>query len=212
MRLLTCMLVVVLLVGAASAATVPTSKGDKAMVFTFHGLNDLDLTGYGHEWGVGMRYYISDMGAIRAGLEFGQDSWTEKGLAEGVEDRENKESSFGLELNYERHLEAACKSVSPYLGAGGGFWSWKSEDEVFATRANPKWTETESGFYVQAIAGFEWGFTECMTLGGEYELGWASGSWKDEYDNGEGSTETVDEEDFSFMGFNTASLFLSVYW
>jgi len=216
MRLLTCVLVaLIMVVGTASAASpVHTEKGDKAMVFTFHGLGELGLSGYGDDWGLGLRYYLSDMNALRAGLLFGMSSFTEKGIAEGEADLEDSESAFGIDLNYERHLGAPCASVSPYIGGGIGYWSWSGEFENIdlASRDNPKITEDESGFYFQGIAGFEWGFTDCMTLGGEYQLGWASGSWKQEYDPVEGETQTWDEEEFSFMGFHTASVFLSVYW
>jgi opacity protein-like surface antigen len=214
MRLLTCMLVVLVLVGSAAAATVPTSKGDKAMMFMFYGLGDLDLDGYGHSYGVGMRYYIADMSAIRAGITFGQDSWTEKAVDEGDQDLENKHSSIGFELTYEKHLEAPCPSISPYIGAGAGYSRWKSEDENFnyGGRAVPVLIEQETDLSVHAVAGFEWGFTDCMTLGGEYKLGWESDTYKAEYDSGEGATITLEEDDYSTMGFGTAAVYLSIYW
>ncbi len=42
------------------------------MVFMFNGFDDLGLGGYGGYYGIGMRYYIADMTAIRGGLEFGK--------------------------------------------------------------------------------------------------------------------------------------------
>jgi opacity protein-like surface antigen len=216
MRLLTCMLiVVVLLVGAASAASpVPTSKGDKAMIFMFRGLDRLGLKGYGDCWGVGMRYYISDMNALRGGVIFGNDKYTDKSQVEGGDDYEYTESEYGVDINYERHLEAPCKSVSPYLGAGIGYFSWKSEEPYAgeAARDYDKYTQKQSGFDVHALAGFEWGFTDCMTLGGEYMLGFSSGSYKEEANYVGGDTSTLSEQDHSWMGFGTASVYLSVYW
>jgi opacity protein-like surface antigen len=212
MRLLTCLLILVLLVGTATAASpVPTSKGDKAMVFKFRGLADLDLKGYGDCWGVGMRYYFSDMNAIRAGITFGNDNWTQKAQVEEGDDYEYKESEIGFEANYERHLEAPCASVSPYIGAGFAYYKWKNEEPYVGTRDYAKDICEESGLDVHAIAGFEWGFTECMTLGGEYQLGFFSGSYTEEVDSG-GETTTIDEEEYSWMGFSTAALYLSVYW
>jgi len=212
MRLLTCTLVVLLLVGTAfAAAPVHTDKGDKAFVFGFHGLNDLDLGGPVGEWSVGMRYYISDMNALRGVLSFGNDSYTDKGLEEGEDDYEWNESEIGFGIAYERHLEAPCASVSPYLGAGAGYWRWSEEYPVEGTRDYPVETEEASGFVLYGMAGFEWGFTECMTVGGEYQLGFESGSWSDEVEYS-GDSTTIDEEEWSWMGFSTASVFLSVYW
>ncbi len=212
MRLLTCVLIVALVASVAMAASpVPTSAGDKAMVFMFRGLDDLGLKGYGDCWGVGMRYYISDMNALRGGLIFGNEKVTYKAQEEGEDDLEETESEMGVEINYERHLEAPCKSVSPYIGAGIGYWKWKCETPAVYTRDYPTYTEEESGFYLQALAGFEWGFTDCMTLGGEYQLGMASGSYDETSEYG-GDTTTLSEEEFSWMGFGTASVYLSVYW
>jgi Outer membrane protein beta-barrel domain len=181
------------------------------MIFKFEGLADLDLHGVGDCWGVGMRYYISDMNAIRAGLIFGNDKVTLKAQEEGEDDLEDTESEYGVEIGYERHLEAPCASVSPYLGAGLTYYNWKDEYPMLGTREYAKETETESGFDLHAMAGFEWGFTECMTLGGEYQLGFFSGSYKDE-GSYQGNTTTFQEDDYSWMGFSTAALYLSVYW
>ena len=212
MRLLTCMLILVLLVGtAAAAAPVHTDKGDKAMVFGFSGLGELGLSGPYDAWSVGMRYYISDMNAIRAGLTFGRDKSTMKAQGEGQDDLEQTESEYGFAVGYERHLEAPCASVSPYLGGQIGYYSWKDEYPVVGTRDYPVETESDSGFHVAALAGFEWGFTECMTLGGEYQLGMCSGTYKDEIDSG-GESYTLVEEEYSWTGFSTESVFLSVYW
>lgn len=208
MRLLTCLLVIVLLAGvAAAAAPVHTDKGDKAMIFGFSGLGELGLSGPFDEWSVGMRYYISDMNAIRADLTFGSDKWTLKGEED---DFDHTESEYGVGLGFEHHLEAPCNSVSPYLGGGAYYYSWKDE-YPYVSRDYTIETESESGFGLYGMAGFEWGFTECMTLGGEYELGFSSGSYKDEVDNGS-ETVTLEEDDYSWMGFSTASVFLSVYW
>jgi hypothetical protein len=59
--------------------------------------------------------------------------------------------------------------------------------------------------------GFEWAFTGCMTLGGEYQLGLWKYSGETEEDIG-GATDTYDEYEGSFMGVGTASVYLSVYW
>jgi opacity protein-like surface antigen len=215
MRLLVCimcMLAVLALAGtAAAAAPVHTDKGDKAMIFEFVGLSDLSLNGYDQSWGVGMRYYFSDMNAIRAGIVFGNQKYTLKAQEEGQDDLENKENEYGIDVTYEHHLKAPCASVSPYIGGALGIFTWKNEYPAGGARDYAKETEKENGYFGGACAGFEWGFTDCMTLGAEYRVGLFSENYKDEVSSG-GSTYTLSETTTSFTGFSTSMLFLSVYW
>lgn len=207
-------IVLVLLVGVAHAATVPTAQGDKAMVFMFSGLDDLGLGGYPGYYGFGMRYYIGAGTAIRGGLTFGRETLTEESDMEGYDDEEWTDSVMGIDVVYERHLEGPCPSVSPYWGVGAGFLSETSE-YIYPIGPDATGTTTDkfSGMKAYGVLGFEWGFTDCMTLGGEYQLGWLSGSGETELDTeGERRSETVDEWNGSAMGFSAASVYLSVYW
>jgi len=191
---------------ALAAAEVPTSRGDKAMVFMFEGLTFLSADEYA-EYGVGMRYYISDGTAIRVGVQFGKDSWTDEDAAD---DWESKYNVYGVSAVYEKHLAGPCSSVSPYWGFGGEYSM--TSDELTENAAVPVVTTTtsRSGFAGFGVMGFEWGFTDCLTLGGEYKLGFESSSGKTERDDG---TVTTDNEyKTSFMGFATASVYLSVYF
>lgn len=210
MKLFIFAIIAVMLSGVAMAAEVPTSEGDKAMVFMFDGLADLGLDGYGGHYGIGMRYYIADMTAIRGGLVFGKWSETEEADMPGYEDRENTYTVYGLNAVYEKHLEGPCASISPYWGAGGAFFM--SSDE-YADEYGDGWTDKESGFGAFGVLGFEWAFTGCMTLGGEYQLGFWNWSGESEYDEDGGErTETCCKYNGSYMGFDTASVYLSVYW
>ncbi len=69
MKLFTFIVLAVMLVATtALAAEVPTSRGDKALVFMFSGFDNLSVQGYGGQYGFGMRYYIQGItsGAIKA--------------------------------------------------------------------------------------------------------------------------------------------------
>lgn len=199
-----------LLVGVAYAAEVPTSKGDKAMVFMFNGFDDLGLGGYPGEYGFGMRYYIADGTAIRGGVTLGKSSYVEES-DEGYDDEEWNDMMMGVNVVYERHLESPCPAVSPYWGVGVGFLS-ETNEHIYPTGPETSDTTTDkfTGLQVFGALGFEWGFTDCMTLGGEYELGWVSGSGETEYDDER--AETYGEWSGSFVGFTTASVYLSVYF
>ena len=128
MKLFTFVIVAMMISGIAMAAEVPTSEGDKAMIFDFDGLADLDLDGY-YSWGFGMRYYIADYTAIRGVVVFGNDSTTWESDDEGYADEENNWSMYGVEAVYEKHLETPCPSVSPYWGLGAGIEMFSDDSD-----------------------------------------------------------------------------------
>ena len=210
MKLFTFIVLAVMLVATtAMAAEVPTSRGDKAMVFMFNGLDDLSLEGYGGEYGIGMRYYIADGTAIRVGVAFGTESWTDEDEATDPDfDSEENDRTYAVSAIYERHMASPCSSVSPYWGIGAAYTSSYEEDK---DEAGDTVTDRESGFAGFAVMGFEWGFTDCLTLGGEYAAGFWSGSSETERVTG-GVSALSDEESESLMGFSTTSVYLSVYW
>ena len=204
MKLFTFIVLAVMLVAttALAAAEVPTSRGDKALVFMFNGLADLSTEGYG-AYGFGVRYYIADGTAIRLGVQLGKDTFKDDDFND-----EWRDSVYGVNAVYERHLAGPCSSVSPYWGIGAGYttYSYKYENDFGDT-----WTDSGTAFAGFGVMGFEWGFTDCLTLGGDYMLGFESWSSDTEADIG-GVTNTYNELSGTFMGFGTASVYLSVYW
>ena len=200
---------VMLMSTLAMAGEVPTAKGDKAMVFMFDGLANLGLDSYGGTYGFGMRYYIDDGAAIRGGIQYGNWSETLKADLEGYEDEENTYTVYGLSAIYEKHMEGPCPSVSPYWGVGGAYSSFADN---YKDEYGEEWTNNGTGFAGFGVMGFEWGFANCMTLGGEYQLGFWSWSGETEEEDPPGRTTTSHEFEGSFMGFSTASVYLSVYF
>lgn len=192
---------IITLAGPAAAAPIETKAGTKALVFQFSGLSDLGLSGY--QGGIGARYYFQDGMALRPGIDIGISSSKDK-----TEDPElkNTGTTLGLSLAVEKHL-AGAKSISPYIGAGAGFHYGKDKEEQGSAEATDKLTTVN----VAALAGFEWGFTESLSLGGEYSLGFATGSHKTEHKANNTTVTTVDESGM-MVGVSTASVFLSVNW
>ena len=223
MKLFTFVVIAVMISGIAMAAEVPTSQGDKAMVFMFHGMDDLGLGTYG-EYGVGMRYYIADGTALRFGLQFANHSATMEDrweVAGSMVDAELAETMYGLNVVYEKHLEGPCASVSPYWGVGGGFQMTSVEYTYWPLMYDEYWGEWEvrhdetdkmTRFGIFGALGFEWAFTGCMTLGGEYQLGYWSGSGETECPDEVDERDTCNKWSESWMSVDTASVYLSVYW
>ena len=123
-------------------------------------------------------------------------------------DWEDDYNTYGVTAVYEKHMAGPCSSVAPYWGLGAGFsaFSDKDTDDVGDT-----FTYSGSGYSFFGVLGFEWGFTNCMTFGGEYGLGFASSSTEYELDVG-GVANTFNEHEYTTVGFGTASVYLSVYW
>jgi hypothetical protein len=215
MKVFTLVFVILMLSGIAMAGgEVPMSMGDKAMVFMFDGLANLSIDGP-HPAGFGMRYYISDGTAIRGLVIVDRYSHVDEADEEGYADDEHNYTGYGLAAVYEKHMESMCPSVAPYWGLGAGF-EMASDEYVTATGPDGGTsTTTDKGtwFEVFGALGFEWAFTDCMTLGGEYQLGFWRGSGETELDSSSGSrSETYDKFSDTWIGFDTTSVFLSVYF
>jgi hypothetical protein len=197
-----------------------TSKGDKQLVFLFSGLSRMSLKPYFHPggfpdecfyesgyddcecWpcggGLGFRYFVNDGRAVRIGVNIAIGSWEVKDAWE------ESCTEFGLSLIYEKYLPH-IHSVAPYLGAGVGFTyakdNWKHADGDYEY----EWTSTI--FSVIGVAGFQWYFTDGMSLGGEYRPGF-------HYETGEETEdgETLGEISGYALNHRAASVFLGVHF
>jgi len=223
--LLTC-----ILIGTALAGGTPmTAKGDRQMVFLFSGLSRMTLSPYFHAdgfaaecfdgegencyedcypcgGGLGFRYFLNDDRAIRFGVNIAVGSWEEKDVWEQTC------MEFGFSLIYEKYLPH-IHSIAPYIGAGIGFTHAKVDYTEPAVDTSLEWKEEASGnaFHMMGVLGFQWYFTDGMSLGGEYRPGF-------HYESGE-ETFTYDGEEtgkneFSGYALNhrAASVFLGVHF
>lgn len=193
------MALVFALVSPVDAAPIETKAGTKAMVFQFSGLSDLGLGRY--SGGIGMRYYMSDDMAIRPGVQLGYSKYKDKNTDP---EAETSMMNVGANVTLEKHL-ASAKSISPYIGAQAGVSYSQDKD----TQGDNEAKDKMMSFGVGGVLGFEWGFTESLTLGGEYGLGLAIGTHKVEETVGS-TTETTTDESGMSLGISTASVFLSV--
>jgi len=191
---------------AASAAfaggTPNTSMGAKQMVFQFEGLSMLNLEPYAG--GFGFRYFYADDTAIRGTINFAYQSDEEKNA---ITDSYSM-TRIGAALIWERYM-APIASVAPYMGIGVGYFynsqTWECEP---TDMCDPDKTEmTGNELMISLVAGFQWYFTDAMSLGGEYQLSYS-------YESGEMKVEgeKAGEYTSSMFGFNAASVFLSVHY
>jgi hypothetical protein len=198
------------LVLAASAAfaggTPNTGMGAKQMVFEFSGLSNLGLTPYAG--GFGFRYFYADDTGIRGSLNFayGKDEYTA-----GDETVDDSMTLIGATLIWEKYM-AAIASVAPYMGIGIGYYYQKEEENDFpdyVTFADElmKTETTTNTLMIPLVAGFQWYFTEALSLGGEYRLSYRYESGETKWDG-----EKAYDNTMSAFGFSAASVFFSVHY
>jgi hypothetical protein len=200
---------VVFMFGTVQAGEVCTDAGDMAMIFMFDGFDNLSFDSfYG---GLGLRYYLGDELALRPAVYFSKYNYKLESDTEGMTDDEYSLTDIGLELAFENHFRGPAPAVSPYWGAGGYFeWMTAVDDPSVPTGETGKTTDKGTALGLFGMLGFEWGFTDGLTLGGEYRLGFERFSGETEIDAAR--DETVGQYSDSWIGFGTASVFLSVYF
>jgi hypothetical protein len=217
-RVLILMVGLLSVAGTAFGAEVVTSAGSNALLFQFNGLDNLGIGNF--QGGIGIRHYLKDRVAIRPSVTFDLGTVKDKMPAdENLSEVKTTDTGGGVNLVLENHFGKGG-SVSPYTGIGAGvnFAQRKVENVFTSTPTTGAVTETKdkgTNFQGFAVLGFEWGFAESITLGGEYRLGFTTGSGSREVtQQGVGTNKTNDNSGFG-VGVNSANqgaLFISVAW
>ena len=206
-------LCVVLAASAAFAGGTPnTGMGAKQMVFEFSGLSYLGLSPYAG--GFGFRYFYADDTGIRGSLNFayGKDE-----MKEGDDKVEDSRTLIGATLIWEKYM-AAIASVAPYMGIGIGYYYEKEENAAVIwdvmTKADVVGDEsiTNNILTIPLVAGFQWYFTDALSLGGEYRLSYRYESGKNTLVAYADDTEYKFDTTVSAFGFSAASVFFSVHF
>jgi opacity protein-like surface antigen len=217
--------------GMASASGTPmTMAGNKQIVFHFNGLAKMHLESYFRgtgfinaavnedclddesgcdvienspcAGGLGFRYFMKDDRAVRLGVNVGVGSITFKDPQEDTEMTwECRE--FGGSLLYEKYMPA-IHGIAPYVGAGAGYTYSKAEVDSDGDVLDQV---TSNAFDVLGAIGFQWYFTEGMSLGGEYRTSFTYETGKEE----EGGESIGEWHGYTFH-HRAASLFLGVHF
>ena len=198
-------LCVVMAASAAFAGGTPnTGMGAKQMVFEFNGLSYLGLSPYAG--GFGFRYFYADDTGIRGSLNFAYGKDEDKSGDVTVDE---SMTLIGASLIWEKYM-AAIASVAPYMGIGIGYYYQKEECNDFAETFAQELVKEETTtniLEIPLVAGFQWYFTEAISLGGEYRLSYRYESGETKWD-GEKAYDTT----MSAFGFYAASVFFSVHY
>jgi hypothetical protein len=206
------------------------SKGDRQLVFRFEGLSYLGLNSYfrgpgmicdddeyciDHCYtcggGFGMRYFIDDGRAIRFGLNvaYGSDTWADE-YGDG-HDKEISCFSFGFDAWYEKYFPT-IHSIAPYMGFGLGYNYGSHELTGSEFCDEYKRTANGSNIDVMGALGFQWYFTQGMSLGGEYRVAYMYQSGKCEVEPCEGDKYTSSDYSGNHLNWYPVAFYFSVHF
>lgn len=156
-------------------------------------------------FGVGGRYFFTYNIGVTLALNFGTSSSSQEFQNGDKEDISS--TTFGISVDGNYHLKDLY-SVSPYVGLNLNFGSYSSTNELTEGGATTTTEYSGNGFGAGINFGFDWYFTEGLSLGGKYTLGFRSLSKPDQKI---GNT-TVEGASSSFFGIGYASIILNVHF
>ncbi|MBK9098776.1 MAG: outer membrane beta-barrel protein [bacterium] len=155
--------------------------------------------------GAGFRYFITNQIALGLGLSFGTSSST---LESETGKSESSMTVFGVGIDANYHL-TSLYGVSPYVGINVNFSSLSGTDEFTPDGGATETTDySGSGFGAAAQFGFDWYFTEGLSLGGKYALGFRSLGEPEVTSEG----ETEKGPSSTAFGISTFSVILNVHF
>jgi hypothetical protein len=156
-------------------------------------------------FGAGFRYFVTNQIAIGLGLSFGTSS---SSLESETGSSESSRTLVGVGVDANYHLRSLY-GVSPYIGLNVNWGSLSRTDEVTPEGGATEETEySGNGFGVAGQIGFDWYFTEGISLGGKYSLGYSSLGEAEV--TSEGETQTGPSS--SLFGISTFSVILNAHF
>ncbi len=155
-------------------------------------------------FGAGYRYFITDRIALVGGLNFATSSST---LEDDNGKSESSLTTFGISVDANYHLKSLY-SVSPYIGLRVNYGRLSGSMDFTPDGGETATTEySGNGIGIAAQFGFDWYFTEGLSLGGKYTLGFQS-LGKPEITTEDGTEEGPSSSSF---GISTFSVILNVH-
>ena len=161
--------------------------------------------------GAGFRYFVTNQIAAGIGVNFG----TRSGSMDGETAKyESTVTTIGIAFDFDYHFKSLY-SVSPYIGINVNY---AMISETFETTpkvvgaTSSKVEYSGNGFGAAGKLGFDWYFTEGLSLGGMYSLGITSLGEPERTSSG-GSTSITDKgTSGTFFGISSASVILNVHF
>lgn len=150
--------------------------------------------------GIGFKYFVSDQISLLGSLGFGSESTT-------VENENSKTeistTYFGISVDADYHLPDLY-SINTYFGANINIGTLSREE----TYTNNSVDYSSSSFGIGLNIGFDWFFTEGISLGGKYALGFSSFSEPETRTD----SNVTNGPSSSFIGTGVGTIVLSVHF
>lgn len=155
-------------------------------------------------FGAGYQYYVTNRIALVFGLSLGTNTNT---IEDDNGSTETSLTVFGISVDGNYHL-LSLYSVSPYIGVHLNYGLLSGSNVVDPDGGATQTTDySGNGVAVAAQFGFDWYFTEGLSLGGKYALGFQSLGAPEVTDEN-GTTEGPSSTAF---GISTFSIMLNVH-
>jgi hypothetical protein len=198
--------------------TPEINGGSKAALFTFSGLATLGANAF--NGGIGGKYYLMDMLALRGSLLF---AFADQGIlapAAGGTAGDMNAFTIGLSVGGEYHLLKT--RVSPYVGATLGFTSTSTSQKDAVANGGPAATTYENtvilgvtpgfNFNIAALGGVEFFIIKELSLSAEYRLGYSVTAPYDAKTTTAGNTQTVKSPVTSAIGIYSVGAFTLAFY
>lgn len=161
--------------------------------------------------GAGFRYFLSNQIAAGIGINFGSSSST---LETESAKYEASITSLGIALNIDYHFKSLY-GVSPYIGFNLNYAMISETFDTTPAVVGSTSSKTEysgNGFGAAGKIGFDWYFTEGLSLGGAYSLGITSLGEPERTSTGSGTSTTDKGSSATSFGISSASVILNVHF
>lgn len=154
-------------------------------------------------FGIGFRYFVSNDISLTGGINFGSETVN---FPVAGSTSKHELTTFGISIDGDYHLPALY-SVSPYVGININFGTATDKDTFMGTTIEDK----GSSFGAGANFGFDWYFTEGLSLGGKYTLGFRSLTAPERTQTGGVNPGTTTGADGNTFGTGIMSVILNVH-
>jgi len=155
-------------------------------------------------FGAGYQYYVTNQIALVFGFSLGT---TTTSFEDDNGSTETSLTVFGISVDGNYHLPSLY-SISPFIGVHLNYGLLSGSSEFNPDGGQTQTTDySGNGIGVAAQFGFDWYFTEGLSLGGKYALGFQSLGTPEVTDD----TGTEEGTSSTFFGVSTFSVILNVH-
>lgn len=162
-------------------------------------------------FGAGFQYYVTKEIALVLGVAFGTSTESQDSMNTSTPKNETSNTSMGVALDANYHFKALY-SVSPYFGVNVNYGSYSETDETTVGGTTSKIESKGTGLGAGLNFGFDWYFTEGLSIGGKYTIGFRSMGAPEVTTTAGSTSNTMTGPSSTSIGIGSASVILNVHF